>query len=222
MGRSDGFDIEIVGVAANSAYDDVKKDEQSPLVLMPYRQDPDLAGANIYARTSGSEQDLLAALPRIVRNIDPGLPVADPRTMTAQVLENVAIDRFVTMMSAAFAVPRHAAGGARSLRRARIHGDAADERVRPPDGARCRGERRAASRASSGRVDDGRGRSDRSGDRALALGRAAESLLFQMSARDPMVFAGATIVLIAVALCAGLIPAQRAARVDPMTALRYE
>jgi ABC-type antimicrobial peptide transport system permease subunit len=57
---------------------------------------------------------------------------------------------------------------------------------------------------------------------ALALGSAAESLLFQMSGRDPMVFAAATIVLITVALCAGLIPAQRAARVDPMTALRYE
>jgi len=57
---------------------------------------------------------------------------------------------------------------------------------------------------------------------ALALGRAAESLLFRMDARDPLVFAAATIVLVGVALCAGLIPAQRAARVDPMTALRYE
>jgi ABC-type antimicrobial peptide transport system permease subunit len=57
---------------------------------------------------------------------------------------------------------------------------------------------------------------------ALAIGRVAESLLFQMTARDPMVFAGATVVLIAVALCAGLIPAYRASRVNPMTALRYE
>jgi ABC-type antimicrobial peptide transport system permease subunit len=57
---------------------------------------------------------------------------------------------------------------------------------------------------------------------AFALGRAAESLLYQMSACDPYVFGLASIVLSAVALLAGFIPAQRAARVDPMTALRYE
>ena len=57
---------------------------------------------------------------------------------------------------------------------------------------------------------------------ASALGRAAESLLFQMNARDPFVFAAAAASLSAVAFVAGLIPAQRAARVDPMTALRYE
>jgi hypothetical protein len=48
---------------------------------------------------------------------------------------------------------------------------------------------------------------------AAGLARAAESLLFQMTARDPFVFAAATVILVAVAICAGLIPAHRASRV---------
>ena len=81
---NNGFDIEIVGVAADSAYDEVKEKAQ-PLVLMPYRQDPDVASAHFYVRARGSEQDLLAAIPRLIRDIDPTLPVANLRTMTAQV-----------------------------------------------------------------------------------------------------------------------------------------
>jgi ABC-type antimicrobial peptide transport system permease subunit len=57
---------------------------------------------------------------------------------------------------------------------------------------------------------------------ALWIARAAEQILFEMQARDPMVFASATITLACVALLAGLIPAHRASKVDPMTALRWE
>ena len=221
MGRSDGFDIEIVGVAGNSAYDDVKKDEQSPLVLMPYRQDPDLAGANIYARTSGSEQDLLAALPRIVQNIDPGLPVGEPRTMTAQVFENVAIDRLVTMMSTAFAVLATllAALGLYGVLAYTVTQRTREFGLRMALGAEGKTVRRLVLRQVGSMTAVG---AVIGVAIAVGLSRVAESLLFRMTARDPMVFAGATVVFIAVALCAGLIPALRASRVDPMTALRYE
>jgi ABC-type antimicrobial peptide transport system permease subunit len=57
---------------------------------------------------------------------------------------------------------------------------------------------------------------------ALALGRAAQSLLFGLSGHDPMVVALAALAVALVAFGAGIIPAMRASRVDPMQALRYE
>jgi hypothetical protein len=57
---------------------------------------------------------------------------------------------------------------------------------------------------------------------AFYAGRAAGSLLYEMKPHDPWVFASAIALLGFVALIAGLIPAHRASKVDPMTALRYE
>lgn len=57
---------------------------------------------------------------------------------------------------------------------------------------------------------------------AYAIGKGAQSLLFGISARDPLVMAAAAAVLALVALVAGSLPAMRASRVDPVQALRYE
>jgi predicted permease len=56
----------------------------------------------------------------------------------------------------------------------------------------------------------------------LALGRFAASLLYGISGTDSLTFAAVSVVLLAAALVAILVPARRAARVEPTTALRYE
>jgi ABC-type antimicrobial peptide transport system permease subunit len=57
---------------------------------------------------------------------------------------------------------------------------------------------------------------------ALALSRFLQSLLFEVSASDPLTFGVAALLFLGVTMWAGYLPARRAARVDPMTALRYE
>jgi ABC-type antimicrobial peptide transport system permease subunit len=57
---------------------------------------------------------------------------------------------------------------------------------------------------------------------SLAAGKYISSLLFQTQPGDPMTFVAMFVIFVSVALLAGFIPAQRAARVDPLVALRYE
>ena len=57
---------------------------------------------------------------------------------------------------------------------------------------------------------------------AMLLGRTAQTLLFELRFHDPIVLAGSILALMLVAVAAGVVPADRAAHVDPISALKYE
>ena len=57
---------------------------------------------------------------------------------------------------------------------------------------------------------------------AVFLGKAAESILFELEGSDPFVLVAVAVLLVGVAMGAGYVPAQRASKIDPMEALRYE
>ncbi|MGH7719430.1 MAG: ABC transporter permease [Gemmatimonadaceae bacterium] len=214
------LDMEIVGVVQNAKYSEVK-DEIPPQFFMPYRQDSTLRWINFYLRTSRGTGQVLRAIPAVIARLDPNLPVENLKTLPQQVRENTSLDRMITTLAAAFAALATllAAVGLYGVLAYTVVQRTREFGVRMAlgaDGGRVRGmvlgqvARMALIGGAIGVVA------------ALGLGRAARSLLFELEGHDPLVIAGAAVVLALVALGAGYIPALRASRVQPMQALRYE
>jgi len=214
------LDTEIVGLVRDVAYSEVK-DPVPPAYYTPYRQDDRLGFMTFYARTALDPDPFLAAIPKVVAKLDPDLPVEELRTLSQQVEENVFVDRIITVLSTGFAILATllAAIGLYGVLAYTVAQRTREIGVRMALGAapgRVRGMilRQVGLMAA---VGGGMGLAA-----ALALGRAAQSMLFELAGHDPAVLAGAAATLGLVALGAGLVPAHRAAQVDPIRALRYE
>src|SRR6185295_3389140 len=92
---------EIVGFVRNAKYSQVKG-EIPPVFFRPYRQGRPGA-LSFYVRTSLPPEQMLAAVPKVVASLDANLPIEDLRTLPQQVRDNVFLDRFISVLSAAFA-----------------------------------------------------------------------------------------------------------------------
>ena len=214
------YDMLIVGLAHDAKYSQVK-DEIPPIFFVPYMQDRRIGSVNFYVRTTLDPRLLLPTIPKIVAKLDPDLPVEDLRTMTQQIRENVFMDRFISIFSAAFA------GLATLLAAIGLYGVLAytvAQRTREIGVRMALGAapghvlllilRQVARMTAVGSVIGLAA--------AIALGRLSQSLLYQMDGYDPLVLGGAVLTLSLVALGAGMVPAYRASRVQPTRALRYE
>jgi predicted permease len=220
VGLGKELDTEIVGLVQNSKYSDVKR-EVPPVYFEPYRQGTELVGISFYARTSLDPKQLLRAIPPVISRIDPNLPVEEPRTLPQQIIENVTVDRVISILSATFASVATvlAAVGLYGVLAYTVAQRTREIGLRMALGAAPGNVRRMVLRHVGWMTIIG-GIIGLAG--AVGAGRLAESLLFQLNGHDPTVLILSVLVLVSIALGAGFIPAHRAARVDPMKALRYE
>jgi predicted permease len=214
------LDTEIVGFARNAKYSQVKGDIP-PVFFRPYRQSPQLGALTYYVSASLAPEQMLAALPRVVATLDANLPIEDLRTMPQQVRENVFLDRFISVLSAAFAALATllAAVGLYGVLAYTVAQRTREIGLRIALGA-APGRVRAMILRQLGVMTVVGGTIGLAA--AIGLGRLAQSMLFQLVGSDPIVLSASAATLIVVALVAGFVPAHRASRVDPMRALRHE
>lgn len=189
-------------------------------VYFPYTQGP-FSPSILVVRTQGDPERFTASLRTLVREVDAGLPISQPRTLEKMLADSLATARLSVAILSAFA------GIALLLAAVGIYGVISfsvarrtrEIGIRMALGAMPGGVARtitlqALSLALIG-ITIGVGA-------ALALTRTMSAMLYGVKPTDPWVLAGAAATLTAVAALSGWLPARRAAKLDPLTALREE
>jgi putative ABC transport system permease protein len=210
---------EIVGVVGD-VRDVALTRKPGPMMYVPFAQAP-LYGGEVVVRSSLSASSVAASIRQAVHSIDKDLPVTDVESFADVLGTSVTQERFRTLLLSSFS------GIALILAAVGIFGVisySASQRtheigIRLALGAQQRDVLRLilAQGATLALLGLGAG-----AVAALLLTRLMASLLYGVSATDPLTFAAVAIVLLGVAVIACYIPARRAMRVDPMVALRYE
>lgn len=215
--------LRIVGVCNDARYYDLREAPQATF-YRPYEQidgmtamtDPTFA---IATRVQGAK--LLPSLRDAVQSVDRNLPLLDVRTQDEQIAESIQQPRIFADLSSTFGVLALvlACIGIYGIVAYSVSQRTNEIGIRMALGAQpgrmLRMVLREASWLSITGVIAGLAG-------ALALGRMVGSLLYGLKAWDPMTLAGSAFLLLAVTLAAAWIPALRAARVNPVDALRHD
>jgi predicted permease len=218
---TDALDIEIVGLVRDAHHVNVKA-AIPPMMFAPNRQNARIRSMTFYVRTAMNPDDAMPAIRAAMTRIDAGLPVENLRTLRRQMRdETMVLERFVGVLTASFAIL------ATLLAAIGLYGVLAytvAQRTREIGLRMALGATRPRVRGMVLRqvgvmmlIGGAIGLAA-----ALAAARAVRSLLFDLQFNDAGVLGAAVVVLTLVALAAGFLPADRASRIDPMRALRYE
>lgn len=224
IGKRMGFEgnplnLEIVGFVKNSKYWAVRIEDE-PILYLPYKQAlPD--HFTFYVRTSSNPERLYPAVKKLMARLYPNLPVETLCTMQEQVRKNTVVDRMIGILSTAFAciATLLAAVGLYGILAYTVVQRTREIGLRIALGATQAEVRAIVFRQVGMMAITGGGIGLAL---ALALGRVAESILYYLNGSDPAVLCVSAAALGTIALAAGFVPAQRAARLDPMKALRCE
>jgi putative ABC transport system permease protein len=213
--------IEIVGVVGDEKVTSLDK-PQTPVVYGPYLQDPDRM-LNLVVRTDSNPDAIAGAVKREIASLDPDVPVFDVRTMN-QIIDNspsTFLRRYPAFLIGTFAAIALvlACIGIYGVISYSVTQRTHEIGIRMALGASTRDVMKMIVGHGMGLTLLGVGCGLVA---AFVLSRFLSSLLFGVSASDPLTYGGVSLLLILVALAACYIPARRATRVDPMVALRYE
>jgi predicted permease len=218
--RSDAALIEVVGIVAETKSIDLRRQTPPTFYLSALQRDA-LSSAHFAVRTIGDPTLLVASIRKAVAEIDRTVPLLELRTQDEEVETLVMHERFFARLSGFFSVL--ALGliciglyGLMSYSAQRRTGEIG---LRMALGAVPRSVLWMMLRESLVLVFVGvcvgfAG--------AAAVTRLVAAMLYELSPTDPFTYGGAGLLLIAVALLACWLPARRAAKVDPMVALRAE
>jgi predicted permease len=217
---NDSLNIEVVGLVKDSKYAAVTQ-AVPPVLVLPSSQTRQSGPTTFYVRTALPTAETVRAIRETMRTLDPKLPLENLKTLPQQVRENVFLERMMSATSAAFAVLATllAAIGLFGVLAYSVTQRTREFGVRMAlgaDGGRVRGMvlRQVGVMTAIGGTVGMVG--------AFALGRSAAALLYQVEGDDPLIFAASACLLTLVAMGAGLLPAMRASRIDPVRALRYD
>jgi predicted permease len=212
--------IEIVGVCADTRYDALRNNPP-PMHFGLYRQQPEMGGLTYIVRTPMKAEAIVPSLRAAVQRIDSNLPLLDLRTQRQQIDDDLQQERIFASLSTGFGLLALALAcvGIYGIMAYTVAQRTNEIGIRLALGAR-RGQVRGMVLRESGWLAV-------AGVAvgilvALGLGRLVESLLYGVKSADPLSVLGAALLLLAVALSSGWIPARRASRLEPMDALRHE